>query len=364
MVRLAAIAAILLAALPARADVVIGVAGPMSGELAPLGQQMRDGAAAAVADINAAGGVNGQKLVLQAGDDGCNARTADAVANDLAAKGAVMVVGHLCLKASIAGAAVYAADGIVEISPGTTFPGFTDNRAGPGIFRLAGRDDAEGTFAGNMIAARFSGRNVAVVDDATAYGKALGDAAAAALDAAGRRIALRDAYTPGAKDYATLVSRIAAAGVEVLFLGGSNPEAAIIARALKARGLAVTIVSGDALLTPDYLSLAGDAVNGTLVAYPADPRRLPSAAAAVATFRAKGIDPAGYTLPSYAAVQAWAAAATAAASTGFDKVSAALQGGPFATVIGNVAFDSRGDRTAPAYEWYVWQGGDYVPAGF
>jgi branched-chain amino acid transport system substrate-binding protein len=365
MRRLAVIASLFFAtALPAHADIVIGVAGPMSGEFAPLGTQMQNGAAAAVADINAAGGVNGQQLVLQTADDACNAKKADAAANDLVAKGAVMVVGHLCLKASLAGAAVYAAENVIAITPGTTFAALTDNRAGPGIFRLCGRDDAEGTFAGAMIASRFANRNVAVIDDATAYGKALGDAAAAALDAAGKRIVLRDTYTPGSKEYNTLVSRIAAAGADVVFVGGSDPEAAIIARSLKARDPTATIVGGDALLTSEYADLAGDAAEGTLVAYPADARKAPAAAGQVKALTAKGLDPVGYTLPAYAAVQVWAAAAKAADSSDFGKVVGAMHAGPFATAIGDVAFDTKGDMLSPRYEWYVWQGGDYALAGF
>ncbi len=368
MLRLAApiaiLAAIVAAAGTARADVVIGVAGPMTGEFAPLGTQMRAGVEQAVADVNAAGGVNGEKLALEVVDDACNARKADAGANALARKGAVFVVGHLCLKASIAGAAVYAAEHIVQISPGTTFAGFTDDRAGPGVFRLAGRDDAEGTFAGTMIAKRYAANNVAVVDDTTAYGKALADAAAAALDGAGKQIVLRDTYAAGGKEYNTLVSRLQAAAVDVLYLGGSNPEAAIIAKAMKTRGMATIIVAGDALLTPDYADLAGDAAEGTLVAYPSDPRRSQAASAVVAKFAARNIDPVGYTLPAYAAVQAWAAAAKVAGGIGFDKVVAALAGGSFSTAIGSVAFDEKGDLRDPRYDWYVWRGGDYAPAGF
>lgn len=362
--RIAMLAAMLAAAGAAHADVVIGVAGPMTGEFATLGGQMRVGAEQAVADINAAGGVNGEKLALEVVDDACNARKADAGANALAAKGTALVVGHLCLKASIAGAAVYAAERIIQISPGTTFAGFTDDRAGPGVFRLCGRDDAEGAFGGAMIARRFAAGNIAVIDDTTAYGKALAEAAAATLDGAGRPIALRDSYAPGGKDYGTLVSRLQAADVTVLYLGGSNPEAAIIAKAMKARGMTATIVAGDALLTPDYAQLAGDAAEGTLVAYPSDPRAVPAAAAVVAAFAAKNVDPVGYTLPAYAAVQVWAAAAKVAGSSDFDRVTAAIAGGSFPTVIGNVAFDEKGDLRSPAYDWYVWQGGDYAPAGF
>jgi branched-chain amino acid transport system substrate-binding protein len=368
MLRLAIRTAILVATIVAgggaHADIVIGVAGPMTGEFAPLGAQMKTGAAQAIADINAAGGVNGEKLALEVVDDACNARKADAGANSLVAKGVALVVGHLCLKASIAGAAVYAAARVVQISPGTTFAGFTDDRAGPGVFRLAGRDDAEGTFAGQMIAKRYAASNVAVVDDTTAYGKALADADAIALDGAGKQIVLRDTYAPGSKEYNTLVSRLQAAAVDVLYLGGANPEAAVIAKAMKARGMTATIVAGDTLLTQEYADLAGDAAEGTLVAYPSDPRSFQAASAVVAKFPASNIDPVGYTLPAYAAVQTWAAAAKTAGGTGFDQVVTALNGGPFATVIGSVAFDEKGDLRDPRYDWYVWRGGDYAPAGF
>ena len=137
-------AAGLLAAGLAEADTIIGVAGPMSGSFAAFGGEMRDGAAQAIDDINAAGGVNGAPLALQAMDDKCDAKTADAVANQLAGKGAVMVVGHLCLSASLAAASVYVANRIVEISPGTTWPDYTDKRPGAGIYRLTGRDDQQG----------------------------------------------------------------------------------------------------------------------------------------------------------------------------------------------------------------------------
>ena len=95
-------------------------------------------------------------------DDKCDAKTADAVANQLAGKGAAMVVGHLCLSASLAASSVYVATSIIEISPATTWPDYTDKRPGPGIFRLAGRDDRQGVVAGEAIASRFADKAVAV----------------------------------------------------------------------------------------------------------------------------------------------------------------------------------------------------------
>ncbi|HVZ13717.1 MAG TPA: branched-chain amino acid ABC transporter substrate-binding protein [Bauldia sp.] len=347
----------------AGADIVIGVAGPMAGELAPLGAEMRDGAAQAAADINAAGGVLGQQVTVETVDDGCTAKKADAVANQLAGKGALLVVGHLCLQASMAGAAVYAAEHIIEISPGTTFPKFTDERAGPGIFRIAGRDDAEGAFAGTAIATRFPGARIALLDDGTGYGKALTDGAAAALTAAGKDIAMRNAYTPGQKDYASIAGQLAASSIDVVYFGGSDPDVGTIVAGMHDQGMHATVVAGDALHDDDYGRLAGDAAEGTMVSFPADHRKDPSAANVVAGFTARGEDPAGFVLPAYAAVQVWAAAVASARSTDFDKVAAAIQGGTFQTVIGTVSFDARGDITNPAYDWYVWHDGGFAAPG-
>jgi branched-chain amino acid transport system substrate-binding protein len=359
----ASLAASLAAPRPAAADIVIGVAGPMAGELAPLGAEMRDGATEAAADINAAGGLLGQQVTVETVDDGCTAKKADAVANQLAGKGALLVVGHLCLQASMAGAAVYAAEHIVEISPGTTFPRFTDERAGPGIFRIAGRDDAEGAFAGATIASRFPTARMALLDDGTGYGKALTDGAATALTAAGKNIAMRNTYTPGQKDYAAIAGQLAAASIDVVYFGGDDPDVGTIVAGMRGQGMHATVVAGDALYDDDYGRLAGAAAEGTMVSFPADHRKNSAAANVVAAFTARGEDPAGYVLPAYAAVQVWAAAVAIAKSTDFDKVAAAIQSGTFQTAIGPVSFDGKGDITDPAYDWYVWHDGGFAAAG-
>ena len=77
-------------------DIVIAVAGPITGQYAIFGQQMLRGAEMAVADLNEAGGVLGRKLVLEVGDDACEAKQAVAVANQMANKGVVFMAGHFC----------------------------------------------------------------------------------------------------------------------------------------------------------------------------------------------------------------------------------------------------------------------------
>ncbi len=132
-----------LAAAPAGAAVLVGIAGPMSGSFAPVGLEIRAGVEAAVADLNAAGGIGGEKLRTVVVDDKCDAETGAAVANQLVGKGVAVVVGHACTGAGLAAARVYAEHGIVLISPAATNPRFTDERIGPGVFRMVSRSDLQ-----------------------------------------------------------------------------------------------------------------------------------------------------------------------------------------------------------------------------
>ncbi len=347
----------------AGAEIVIAVAGPMSGSLAVFGKQMRDGAGQAVADINAAGGVDGEPLSLQAMDDECNPKTADAVANQLAGKGAAMVAGHLCLNASLAAASVYVANRIVGISPGTTWPAYTDERPGPGIYRLAGRDDHQGRIAASYIAAHFPDKPVAVIDDRSPYGKELADATRRAMNAAGKRETFTEQYEPGQRDFTGLIERLQGASIGVLYIGGYPTEAGLIARQARQAGLTLTIVGGDALVTDEYRDVAGAAAEGTLVTFTPDARERETAAAVVKAFRARDIEPEGYVLPTYAAVEVWAAAANAAGSAEFEPVVKALDAGRFATVLGEVRFDARGDMSLPGFAVYEWRNGRLAEAG-
>src|SRR5262245_47975687 len=129
---------------PALADTAIGTAGPMNGPFQIFGEEMKAGAARAIADINEAGGVLGQKLALEVGDDNCDGTQAVAVANQMIGKKIVFMAGHFCSYASMPAAQVYTQAGIIQISPASPSPKFTDERAGPGTFRLCGRDDDQG----------------------------------------------------------------------------------------------------------------------------------------------------------------------------------------------------------------------------
>ncbi len=355
---LAAAAATAFGLTAAKADITIATAGPMTGQYASFGQQMKAGAEQAVADINAAGGVLGQKLVLEIGDDACDPKQAVAVANQMVNKGVVFMAGHFCSGSSIPASQVYEEEGILQISPASTNPKLTEE-GGDNVFRVCGRDDQQGQVAGKFLHDKFGGKNIAIVHDKTAYGKGLADETKKNLNANGTTEKLYEAYTAGEKDYTALVSKMKGAGVDVVYVGGYHTEAGLIVRQSREQGYNVQLVSGDALVTDEYWKITGKAGEGTLMTFSPDPRKNPAAAGVVKKFRAGNYEPEGYTLYTYGAIQAWADAVTKAKSTNWKKVADTLRKGKFDTVLGKIGFDKKGDVTAPGYVFYVWKDGKY-----
>ena len=353
-----AFAAAGLVASDASADITIATAGPMTGQYASFGQQMKAGAEQAVADINAAGGINGEKLVLKVGDDVCDPKQAVAVANGFVGEGVVFVAGHFCSGSSIPASAVYEEEGILQISPASTNPKLTDE-GGPNVFRVCGRDDQQGLVAGGYLAKTHGGHNIAVLHDKTAYGKGLADATLAAMNAAGKKETMYEAYTAGEKDYSALVSKMKQANIDVVYVGGYHTEAGLIVRQMRDQGMNTLLVSGDALVTKEYWDITGKAGEGTLMTFSPDPRKNAGAAPLVKTFRDKGIEPEGYVLYTYAAIQVFAQAATKAGSVDLDALLKAMKGANFDTVLGSLSFDDKGDVTLPGYVFYEWKNGNY-----
>lgn len=338
----------------------IAVVGPLTGAQAAFGAQMKVGAEQAVADLNGAGGVLGRQLALEIGDDACDPRQAVSVANQMASRRVQMVAGHFCSGSSIPASKVYTDEGVLQISPASTNPNYTDQGSW-NTFRTCGRDDQQGQVAGRYIAEHFRGKKVAILHDNSAYGRGLAEETKKSLNAAGMQEAMFAAYTAGERDYNALVSRMKAAGIEVIYIGGYHTEAGLILRQAKEQGMNVTLIGGDALVTNEFWQITGAAGEGTLMTFSSDPRRRPQAAEVVQRFRSRNIDPEGYVLYTYAAIQIWAEAVKKAGTTDPRRVAQTLKSdGPWQSVLGPISFDRKGDVTVPDYVFYVWRNGSYA----
>ncbi|WP_420408236.1 branched-chain amino acid ABC transporter substrate-binding protein [Hoeflea sp.] len=347
----------------AQADIMIATVGPMTGQYASFGEQMKIGAEQAVADINAAGGVNGEMLSLEIGDDACDPKQAVAVANQLAGNGVSFVAGHFCSGSSIPASAVYSDEGMIQISPASTNPKLTDERPGGAdgaTYRVCGRDDQQGETAAAYLLENFADKKIAFVHDKTAYGKGLADATMGSFEAGGGTPAMYEAYTAGEKDYSALVSKMKQEGIDVLYVGGYHTEAGLMARQMKEQGMETVLVSGDALVTDEYWAITGDAGEGTLMTFSPDPTKNPAAADVVKALQDAGKTTEGYVMYTYAAIQAYAQAVEDAGSTDYDAVREALNSGEFSTVLGDLSFDDKGDVSLPGYVFYRWSDGKYA----
>jgi branched-chain amino acid transport system substrate-binding protein len=340
-------------------DIVIAVAGPMTGQYSAFGEQMRRGAERAVADINAQGGIGGRKIRLEVGDDSCDPKQAVSVANQLASRGVVFVAGHYCSSSSIPASDVYQQEGMVEISPASTNPALTE-RGLANIFRLCGRDDQQGPAAAEFIAKQFAGKRIAIVHDNQAYSKGLADQTRARLHALGIQELLYDTVTPGERDYSAIVTKLKAAQIEILYYGGYHSEAGLIVRQMREQGMDTRLIAGDALVTQEFWSITGPAGNGTMMSFSPDPRKNPEATELVKGFRGAGYEPEGYTLYTYATVQVFAQAVANMPTITAETLVPALHSGSFNTVLGPLGFDAKGDVKAPGYVFYEWRDGKYA----
>jgi len=334
-------------------DLTIAVAGPMTGGQAAFGRQMKNGADMAVADLNAAGGVLGKKIALDAEDDACDPKQARSVAEKIGGAKIPFVAGHFCSSSSIPASEAYADSNVLQITPASTNPLFTERKLW-NVARVCGRDDQQGQVAAAYILKNFKGKNIAILDDKTTYGKGLADETKKALNKVGITEKLHESYNQGDKDFNAIVSRLKASNIDLVYVGGYHPEAGLIVRQMRDQGVKAVLMSGDALADKEFASIAGPAAEGTLFTFGPDPRNKPSAKAIVEKFKAKNIDPEGYTLYTYAAMQVWSEAAKKVGTTDPKKVMAAIKASAWNTVIGTLAFDAKGDIKQLDYVVYKW----------
>jgi branched-chain amino acid transport system substrate-binding protein len=326
----------------------IGLAAPLEGPLALLGQQMRDGAEIAAR-------LGGQQLIVE--NDACDVAGGERAARAFIDAEVSIAVGFLCSEALEAALPLLRDAGIPVVTSGVRNNGITDRRTREGwlVWRAASRADAELAAVADIFVARWRDELFAIVDDGTIYGRELAESLRLAVELAGLKPVFLDTFRPQSDNQVGLVARLRRAGATHVFVGGDRDDVAIIARDAAGLDYEPTIAGGDALRAAGDIPLAP----GTLmIGMPEWAEMLDEEA--VERFTEAGVVPEGYVVPSYVSVEI-AAQAMATADAENRPTADVISAGSFETLIGTLSFDDKGDLSENLFQLLRYDGERFLP---
>ena len=242
--------------------VKIGHVGPTSGAIAHLGKDNENGAIMAIEELNAAGVmIDGKKvkLELMAEDDGADPKQGTSVAQKLADAKVAGVIGHLNSGTSIPASKIYSDAGIPQISPSATNPKYT-RQGFKTTFRVVADDVQLGSTLGKYAVGTLKAKNIAVIDDRTAYGQGVAEEFVKAAEAAGAKIVAKEFTTDKATDFNAILTKIKGKKPEVVFFGGMDAVAGPMLKQMKSLGIKAKFMGGDGICSSELVKLAGDSV--------------------------------------------------------------------------------------------------------
>ena len=332
----------------------IAVIGPITGSVAQYGDMQMAGAKMAVAQINAAGGVNGQQLEAVLMDDVCEPKQAVAVANRVVNQGIQFVVGHLCSGSTQPASDIYEDERILMITPASTSPAITE-RGHQMVLRTIGLDSQQGPVAGRYIADVIKPRNLAIIHDKQQYGQGIADQVGKTVMSSDVNVVMYEGVNKDQKNFSALITKMKSRGVDFVYYGGYHPELGLILRQAREQGLQARFMGPEGVGNKDISTIAGEASEGLLVTLPADFTLLPTNRGLVQAFTDAGEDPSGpFVMPAYTAVQVIADAIKATGSTDPEVIAHHLRNSEFKTPIGNIAFDHKGDLKQFEFVIFNW----------
>ena len=328
-------------------EVKIGHVAPLTGPIAHLGKDNENGARLALEEINKAGlTIDGKKVVLTLvpEDDAEDPKTATQVAQKLVDAKVVGVVGHLNSGTSIPASKIYSDAGITQISPSSTNPDYT-NQGFKTTYRLVATDAQQGPALGNYVANTLKAKTVAIIDDSTQYGKGLADEFEKTVKAAGVKVVTREASNNKATDFKAILTKIKGSKPDVIMYGGMDATGGPLAKQATELGIKAKIVGGDGMCTEKLIELAGDAVvNVTCSEAGKALSKMDQGADFQKRYKERfNSDVQIYAPFTYDAVYVLVDAMKRANSTDPAKILVAMPDTKMNGLVGNIAFDSKGD---------------------
>lgn len=339
----------------------VATAGPMTGEQAKQGLDVQNAATLCVEEWNARGGVLGRKIELLSGDDAQDPKQAVAVANKLYTQGVIIVVGHNNSSCTIPASEIYNQHDMVVITPASTNPKVTD-RGYPTVFRICGRDDQQGRYAAAWVVKRKPRARVAVIHDKTTYGQGLADRFMEEYERlSGTKAVSYSAIVKEDQDYRSVLTSIKALSPDLVYYGGLYPQAGLLMRQMRQLGIAAEFMSGDGAIDQEFIKIAGpENAEGARVTFAADQSKIPEARGVLEKYKARFGEPGPHSLYTYAALNMALQAMEKAGKPDGRKVAEIMHQETFATILGPIQWDVKGDVVkSPFVVWEV-HGGAWV----
>jgi len=345
--------------------VKIGLAAPLTGSQAHIGQDIKEGAQLGVDDLNTQNPeVGGRKVKFElvAEDDEADPTKAANVAQKLVDAKVVAVVGHFNSGASIPASKVYSDAGIPQISPSSTNPKYTQ-QGFKTTFRVVANDDQQGPVNAKYALEELKAKKIAVIDDSTAYGQGLAEAFAKTAKDGGAEIVATEHTTDKDTDFKAILTKIKSKKPDLIFFGGIDPQAGPMKKQMKELAITAKLMGGDGIQTPNFIKLAGDAAEGTYASIPGLPKdQMPGGKQFLQKFKAKtGKEVELYAPMGYDAVFVFYEAMKRAGSTDPAKFLPEVGKTSYTGVIGPIAFDDKGDLKNGPLTIYVAKGGQWEP---
>lgn len=340
-------------------DVIkIGVAGPMTGPQAKMGEDFKNAVQLAVEEWNQAGGVLGKKIEIIVGDDQADPKQAVSVANKFVIEGVAGILGHFNSSCSIPASDVYNRAGIPMITPASTNPVLTE-RGYKNVFRVCGRDDQQGYVAAKFVIDNLRLKKAAVLHDKTTYGQGLADEFKKSLGDA-VDVVYYGGVSIGEKDFRTVLTTIKTKRPELLYFGGIYPEAGMLVKQAREIGLDAKFMSGDGAIDPLFIQIAGKASEGAYFTFSPDPEHIPSARSFIEKYKKRFGELGPYSIYAYDAANILFAAIKEANTTDGKIISERLHSMTFSGALGAISFDEKGDVAKSPYIVWTAKDGKFV----
>jgi branched-chain amino acid transport system substrate-binding protein len=346
--------------------VKIGHVAPISGASAHLGKDNENGAKMAVEELNAKGFmIDGKKVTLKllTEDDAADPKQGTAAAQKLVDAKVNGVIGHLNSGTTVPASKIYHDAGIPQISPSATNPSYTKQGFNT-TYRVVANDNKLGGTLGRYAVDAVGAKNIAVIDDRSAYGQGVADefVKGAKAKAPGIKIVGREFTNTNATDFTAILTSIKAKKPDLIFFGGMDSVGGPMLKQMKALGINAKFMGGDGVCTEALGRLAGDGIGDGMVtcaeAGGVKGEQEKVMADFVARYKKKyNIDVQLYAPYVYDAVMVMATAMQNAKSADPAKYLPELKKIKYQGVTGLIQFDDKGDIKDGALTLYTYKGG-------